>query len=110
MNHTSLAALLEHPPVRTTIVTLDDGVSAQIHELPISVIDRVRRLSNSDDSVNMNDVAFVATWALTGRDPTEAELTTVCERFGTRAVMLIYTEALKFSQLSDDAIEQEKKH
>lgn len=110
MNHTSLAALLEHPPVRTTTVQLDDGVSAQIHELPISVIDRVRAISEDDDQVDMADVVFVATYALTGRKPTDAELTIVSERFGTRAVMTIYTEALKFSQLSDDAIEQEKKH
>ena len=45
MNHTSLAALLAHPPVRTTILELDDGSACQIHELPIAVIDRIRSIS-----------------------------------------------------------------
>lgn len=110
MNHTTLAALMEHPPVRTTIVPLDDGLTCQIHELPISVIDRVRAISEDDDHVDMSDVVYVATYALTGRKPTDAELATVSERFGTRSVMTIYTEALKFSQLDSDAIEREKKH
>ena len=110
MTPTSLAALMEHPPVRTNIISLDDGVSCAIHELPISVIDRVRTISEDDDHVDMSDVVYVATYALTGRKPTDAELATVSERFGTRSVMTIYTEALKFSQLDSGAIEQEKKH
>ena len=110
MNTTSLAALLEHPPVRTTTLILDDGSSCILHELPISVIDRVRSISKETDQVNMDDVVFVATWALAGRKPTDKELDTVSDRFGTRSVMTIYFESLKFSQLSDDAVELEKKH
>ncbi|USE39242.1 hypothetical protein [Endozoicomonas sp. SCSIO W0465] len=110
MNYDSLAALLEHPPVRTTLVTLPNDVTCQIHELPISAIDRVRTISEDDDQVDMSDVVYVATWALAGREPTDKELVTVSDRFGTSSVMAIYTEALRFSQLGADAIEQEKKH
>ena len=110
MKVTSLTALLENPPLRTTVITLDNGVGCQIHELPISVIDRVRTISEDDDQVDMNDVVYVAVYALAGRKPTDQELEAVSERFGTRSVMTIYTEALKFSQLSVDAIDQEKKH
>ena len=110
MNHTSLAALLAHPPVRTTILELDDGSACQIHELPIAVIDRIRSISKDDSGDDMANVIYVATWSLAGRKPTDTELTTVRERFGTGSVLKIYKEALTFSQLSDDAIEQEKKH
>ena len=110
MNHVNLTALLAHPPVRTTIIKLDDGSNCQIHELPIAVIDRIRSISKDDSGNNMANVIYVATWSLAGRKPTDTELTTVRERFGTGSVLKIYKEALTFSQLNDDAIEQEKKH
>ncbi|WP_257294481.1 hypothetical protein [Endozoicomonas sp. YOMI1] len=110
MKLTSLPALLENPPLRTTVITLDNGTGCQIYELPIAVIDRVRTISENDDQVDLDDVVYVAVYALAGRKPTDQELETVSERFGSRSVMAIYTEALKFSQLLPDAIEQEKKH
>ncbi len=109
MNYNSLAELMEHPPVRTTKVTLSNDVICQIYELPISAIDRVRIISEDSDQVNMSDVVYVATWAIAGHKPTEKEVAGVSDRFGTSSVMEIYTEALRFSQLSKDAIEQEKK-
>lgn len=111
MTPVSIEALFAHPPVRTTVIKLADGTACTIHELPVSVIDKVRTISTtSHDNVNMTNVCYVATYALTGRKPTDAELKTVADEFGTRSVMKIYTEALKFSQLNEDAIEQEKKH
>lgn len=110
MNHASLASLLAHPPVRTTILELDDGSACQIHELPIAVIERVLAIRGDNNADDMANVIYVVTWSLAGRNPTDAELTTVREQFGTGIVYKIYTEALIFSRLSNDAIEQEKKH
>ena len=110
MTHTTLAALLENPPLRTTELRLNDSIICKIHELPVSVFDRVRTISEEDDDVNMDDIVFVAAWALAGRKPTDEELAAISDRFGTRSVMAIYFEALKFSQLDVGAVEREKKH
>ena len=110
MTHTTLAALLENPPLRTTELRLNDSITCKIHELPVSVFDRVRTISEEDDDVNMDDIVFVAGWALAGRKPTDEELAAISDRFGTRSVMAIYFEALKFSQLDVGAVEREKKH
>uniref|UniRef100_UPI0021491E9E hypothetical protein n=1 Tax=Endozoicomonas sp. SESOKO1 TaxID=2828742 RepID=UPI0021491E9E len=79
MNHLSLAALLAHPPVRTTILELDDGSACQIHELPIAVIDRVLAVKGDDSGDDMANIIYVTTWSLAGRNPTDSELTTVRE-------------------------------
>ena len=111
MTLTTLAALLENPPLRTTELRLNDSIICKIYELPVSVFDRVRTISEEeDDDVNMDDIVFVAAWALAGRKPTDDELAAISDRFGTRSVMAIYFEALKFSQLDVGAVEREKKH
>ena len=111
MTLTTLAALLENPPLRTTELRLNDSIICKIHELPVSVFDRVRAISEEDDDdVNMDDIVYVAAWALAGRKPTDDELAAISDRFGTRSVMAIYFEALKFSQLDVGAVEREKKH
>ena len=111
MTLTTLAALLENPPLRTTELRLNDSIICKIYELPVSVFDRVRAISEEeDDDVNMDDIVYVAAWALAGRKPTDKELVAISDRFGTRSVMAIYFEALKFSQLDVGAVEREKKH
>ena len=111
MTLTTLAALLENPPLRTTELRLNDSIICKIYELPVSVFDRVRAISEKeDDDVNMDDIVYVAAWALAGRKPTDKELAAISDRFGTLSVMAIYFEALKFSQLDVGAVEREKKH
>ena len=111
MTLTTLTALLENPPLRTTELRLNDSITCKIYELPVSVFDRVRIISEEEkNEVNIDDIVFVAAWALAGRKPTDKELIAISERFGTRSVMAIYFEALKFSQLDAGAVEREKKH
>ena len=108
MSAVTLEQLMASPPLRTTEANLPDGRRCTISELPVAVIDRVRT-SAEDEQVNMDDVVYVVAYALSGNKPTDKALEAVRESFGAGAVMAIYTEALRFSHLSPDAVEQEKK-
>lgn len=105
--------LLENPPLKSTTITLPDGRDVQLHELPLSVMKYVQRVGkDGEDGVSnvMDSITLVATQALMGRPPEKTDMDTMSERFGTTAVMFIYYEALKFSRLGPDALNDTKKH
>ena len=105
--------LLAQPPLKQTTVTLPDGRDITLHELPVSVLEQVQRVGQQkEDGVShlMHNVTRVVAHALTGRPPTEEEVQDVMETFGASAVMFIYYEALKFSRLGPDALDETKKH
>lgn len=106
----SFAELLAEPPLRTETLKLDDGRECLIHELPIGVIDHIRRISDEDSGGDLKEVAWVATHALSGKPPTSEETEQVIKTFGSSSVMKIYFAALKFSQLTPDAVSDKKKH
>ena len=91
-------------------LTLEDGRECRLHELPIGVIEKVRTLSEGkEQDVRLDTIAFVAAHALTGCKPNDDEVRQLVESFGASTVMQIYIEAIKFSQLTPVAVEQEKK-
>ena len=103
-----LEQLLDNPPLKSTTYTMEDGRDCLIHELPIAVIEQVQRIGE-DGSAHWDDIVQVVARALAGRKPTDKERQAVREQFGASTVMAVYMQALKFSRLSGDAIEQEKK-
>ena len=106
----SFAELLADPPLRNEPLKLDDGRECLIYELPIGVIDSIRKISEDDSGTNLQEVARVAAHALSGKPPTAEETEQVVKTFGSSSVMKIYFAALKFSQLTPDAVSKEKKH
>lgn len=105
--------LLNNPPLKTTTITLPDKRQVQLYELPLSVMKYVQSVGREgEDGVShvMDSITLVATQALMGRPPQQEDMDAMSERFGTTAVMFIYYEALKFSRLGPDALEETKKH
>ena len=105
--------LLNNPPLKTTTITLPDRREVQLHELPLSVMKYVQSVGKEgEDGVSsvMDGITLVATQALMGRPPEKKDMDALCERFGTTAVMFIYYEALKFSRLGPNALDETKKH
>ncbi len=109
--NTTLAELLKSPPLKTEPLTLPDGRSVTLHELPVAVIDEVQKVgeqSEHDDSL-MKKITRIAAHALAGRPPTDDELKTIGDTFGASVVMFIYYEALKFSRLGPNSLNETKK-
>ncbi len=105
--------LLNNPPLKTTTITLPDKREVRLYELPLSVMKYVQSVGREGkDGVNsvMDSITLVAAHALMGRPPEKKDMDALSERFGTTAVMFIYYEALKFSRLGPDALEETKKH
>ncbi len=106
-------ALLASPLLKTTKVTLEDGRTVRLHELPVFVIEDVQDIGQQvDGSVRtvMENIVRVVAHSLLGRIPTPDELDRVRETFGISTVMHLYYEALKFSRLGPSALDETKKH
>lgn len=104
--------LLDRPPLKNTVITLPDKREVLLYELPLSVMKHVQTIGKEgEDGVNhvMDSIILVATQALLGRPPEQKNMDAICQRFGSSTVMFIYYEALKFSRLGPDALEETKK-
>ncbi|MCW7552131.1 hypothetical protein NX722_05620 [Endozoicomonas gorgoniicola] len=104
--------LIDKPPLKTCNFTLDDGRDVTLHELPLSVIEDVQYVGQQeDDNVGsiMKSIVCVVAHSLLGRPPEPDELKQLRERFGASAMMAIYYEALKFSRLGPDDLDETKK-
>ena len=111
MNGEDFIRLCEQAPRKHKPVTLDDGRTVTLYELPIGVMSDIQRVAADDQpSMDMTDtIASVAAHALLGRTPTDQEQQTLADSFGASQVMCIYYEALRLSSLAAGAIEHEKK-
>lgn len=106
-------SLLANPPLKTTSITLEDGRKVKIHELPVFVIEDVQDIGQHNSGnirLVMEEVVRVVAHSLLGRIPTPEELGRVRETFGISTVMFIYYEALKFSRLGSNSLDETKKH
>ena len=111
MNGEDFIRLCEQAPRKHKTVTMDDGRSITLYELPIGVMSDIQRVAGDEQPENdMTDtIAGVAAHALLGHTPTDQEKQALADSFGASQVMRIYYEALKLSSLAAGAIEQEKK-
>lgn len=105
--------LAARPPMKTTSVTLPDGQQVQMFELPLSVIEDVQEIGQQGDGnvrQLMDNIVRVVAHSLLGRSPTVDELQQIRETFGSSAVMFLYYEALNFSRLGPNSLDEAKKH
>ncbi|MTI13120.1 hypothetical protein [Sansalvadorimonas verongulae] len=106
--------LLSKPPVfKSSTGTLPDGRKYQIHELPCSVLEDVTRMARAaideDGEIMLRDVARVAAHAMVGKPPEEEDVTLFMETFTPSVIRHVYQDALKFSQLGEEALQAAKK-
>ena len=102
--------LVKDPPLKTTAIALPDGREVVMHELPLSMMEDIQSTSEESDVSRVTDsIAQVAACALLGRQATDKEVRQLKGSFGTSSVMKVYYEALKFSRLSPDAVDDAKK-
>ena len=101
------------PPLRQTTSTLPDGREYKLHQLPLSAIDTIARQSriaqeNAHD-LDWSQFGKVAAQAMLGREPKIEEVKQLVDRLGTDTILHIYNEALMFSQLGEEAVDNAKK-
>lgn len=101
------------PPLKTTTATLPDGREYELHQLPLGMIIRIGELSktaleNSQD-LNWNEFGEIAAQAMLGRPPKTSEVKQFVETLGNDTILHIYKQAIRFSQLGEEAVEEAKK-
>lgn len=101
------------PPLKKTTKTLPDGREYELHQLPLAAIDRVAKQSRAAQEngkdLDWSQFGEVAAQAMLGRPPKPAEVEQMVEKLGSDTVLHIYKDALQFSQLGAEAVEDAKK-
>lgn len=105
--------LASPPPLKKTVKTLPDGREYELHQLPLAAIDRIARQSRTAQEngkdLDWSQFGEVAAQAMLGRTPKAAEVQQLVETLGTDTVLSIYKDALQFSQLGSEAVDEAKK-
>lgn len=106
--------LLASPvPLEKTTFTLSDGREIELHSLPIRAMIKVNEISqmiNEDKTkAPMKDIAAIAAQAVMGRIPKEKEVDEFIDIMGHKTVSQIYMQAVKFTNLGQEAIDVAKK-
>lgn len=105
--------LASPPPLRKTTGTLPDGREYELYQLPIAAIDRVAKMSRSaaenGQDLDWSQFGAIAAEAMLGRQPELMEVEQLVNKLGSDTVAKIYQDAIKFSQLGSEAIDEAKK-
>ena len=107
------ALLAEPPALKQHTGTLPDGREYLLHQLPLSAIDKIGRLSRtaeeSSRDLEWSEFGEIAAQSLLGRKPEPEEVAALVEKLGTDTVLHIYKDAIRFSQLGGEAVDEAKK-
>ena len=106
--------LIANPPaMQQTSATLPDGRKYELYKLPMGALLRVAELSkialDKKEELPIKVYGGIAAQAVLGRPPKEKEVDQFIDVMGSDTIAHIYRQAISFSQLGVEAIEEAKK-